>query len=116
MARRRSAAPLAGLCALLMLGACSDLRGTEAQRKTAARIMAENAVLIASHIPRSIVFRNEQVLLRDDGPVVCGEFNGKTRRGEMAGFARYIVVGEQLLVDEGQPEFDARWREACAFA
>jgi hypothetical protein len=102
------------LSAVLLLAACSDLRGSERERETSARIAAENAVLTDSHVPQSVVFRNEVVVLRDDGPVVCGEFDGLNRQGGMAGFARFVFTGDEVTFDRGQPEFAERWRDGCA--
>jgi hypothetical protein len=93
---------------------CGDVRSSEAQRIASARVSAENAVLIASRVPQSVVFRNEVVVLRPRRPVVCGEFNGRNRHGVMVGFSRFIVSGSDVLFDDGQPGFDDRWREACA--
>jgi hypothetical protein len=96
---------------VLALAGCSELR-PEQGRINNARVAAENAVLIASHVPKSVVFRNETVKLRPDGPVVCGEFDGLTRKGEDAGFARFVFV-EGDVTFEDEPGFQALWREDC---
>jgi hypothetical protein len=98
--------------ALLALTACSGLR-SDNTRIRSARVDAENAVLIASQVPKSVLFRNEVVTLGDDGPVVCGEFNGMNRRGDWAGYTRFVHADGDLTID-GQAGFAARWREACA--
>ena len=100
--------------AALALAGCHGLHRTEKARMTSARVEAENAVLIASRVPSSIVFRDEQVQLTDQGAVVCGEFNGRTRAGEMAGFTRFVFAKNELAVDHDKPAFAALWRQACA--
>jgi hypothetical protein len=109
MSRRRF---LPALLLVPALCACSDLR-SERGRANSARVDAENAVLIASRMPKSVVFRNEVVRLAPGGPVVCGEFNGQNRRQEWVGFTRFIHTREETWVDDGGADFDGRWRESC---
>jgi hypothetical protein len=105
---------LVALVAVVALAACSDIRGTERERTTGARITAENAVLIASRVPQSVVFRNERVILRGKASTVCGEFNGRNTFGRMAGFTRFIYSAGQLSFEDREADFARRWQDACA--
>jgi hypothetical protein len=102
----------AAVAVLSLLAACSDPR-TERRRIEGARVDAENAVLIASRMPKSVIFRNETVRLRPGGPVVCGEFNGQNRRLEWVGFVRFIRMDGDTWMDDGGAVFAERWRAAC---
>jgi hypothetical protein len=117
LSRRRSGAgpkaPAAALLAAAALCACSDLR-SESARITSARIAAENAVLIYTRTPKSVVFRDEVVRLDPDGPVVCGEYDGLNRNGEWIGFTRFIFADNQVAFDRGHADFQGRWAELCA--
>jgi hypothetical protein len=112
---RRSTTGLAAaqVVAALLLAGCFDPRGDAQQRTASARVAAENAVLIGAYQPKSIVFRNERVLLRDGGAMVCGEFDGRTRSRQMAGYSRFIFDGKDVVFDRKQPGFEALWRTAC---
>lgn len=98
----------------LALCACSDMTG-EAARLRRARTNAHNAVLIASPLPQSVVFRNEVAAMGEKGPVVCGEFDGQSRRREPMGFRRFVYADGELTLDKREPEFDVLWR-ACRSA
>jgi hypothetical protein len=113
MTRRPHIPTLFALPALLALCACADPR-SEASRVAGARVNAENAVLIAARVPKSVVFRNEVVRLRPGGAVVCGEFNGLNRKTEWVGFTRFVYAGGEVVFDDGQPDFNLHWREDCA--
>jgi hypothetical protein len=104
---------LSALVALAALAACSNPR-SESSRALSARIDAENAVLIAARTPKSVIYRNEMVRLRPGGAVVCGEFDGLNARQAWAGFTRFIYAHGAVLFDDGQRDFAARWRDACA--
>ena len=109
---RRGTGRGAAALALLMLCGCSGLR-SDAARARSARVSAENAVLIASRVPKSVVFRNEVVSLRGRTPIVCGEYNGMNRNREWVGFSRFIYAGGEITFDLGQPEFAGRWASEC---
>jgi len=109
---RRGTGRGAAALALLMLCGCSGLR-SDAARARSARVSAENAVLIASRVPKSVVFRNEVVSLSGRSPVVCGEYNGMNRNREWVGFSRFIYAGGEITFDLGQPEFAGRWAGEC---
>jgi hypothetical protein len=98
--------------AVAAVAACSDPR-SETARITSARIAAENAVLIYTRTPKSVVFKDETVRLGPDGPIVCGEYNGLDRYGEWIGFTRFIFSDNQVTVDRGRPDFMAHWAASC---
>src|ERR1700758_915606 len=78
------------LASAICLSACARSQAGEARAVTRARTQAENAIVIQAVEPQSLVFRGERVTFRQGRPIVCGEFNGRNRRGEFAGFTRFF--------------------------
>jgi len=111
--RLRASSALLALAALAALAACSNPR-SESSRALSARIDAENGVLIAARVPKSVIFRNETVRLRPDGAIVCGEFNGLNTKHQWAGFSRFIYARGVVTFDGDRAGFPDRWRDGCA--
>ena len=96
-----------------VLAGCSRNPAADPHAVTRAEVQARNAIAVQAIEPKSLVFRNERVVFRDGAPTVCGEFNGRNRKGEYAGFTRYLVHGDETAIEDRHQAFRDRWAQMC---
>lgn len=99
---------------LIFIAGCGK---SESQKKRSEEIglhmVAEKYIKARMKDPSSTEFRN-QFIGKKGAP--CGEVNAKNSFGGFTGFQRYIVVGPELAVLDGDMvpgEFEISWSEIC---
>jgi hypothetical protein len=109
-----AAASLAVVAMAALVVGCSADPARDPHAVSRAQVQARNGIAVRALVPKSLVYRNERVVFHDGRPTVCGEFNGQDRRGAFAGFTRYMMIGDELTIDDRRPAFKRRWTETCA--